>query len=963
MTENKSLICRLASCQDLVPIQFQSSPVLVATGNNAVFTLQTISSIFSIAWIAPGGGTLGQWINNQAVLNPIAQYQGRVSISATQLTISSSQLSDAGIYMVTVTPLASTGLATNSRSVTLSVFVAVGAVNLVVPSLAIEGGNASLTCSWTSGTNTSVIWGKGSTNLPSDPRFVVNAGSLVISPVNRNDAGQYSCTVSNPVSSQTATASLTVYYGPDTPQVTRTSSNCVGGGEATIGQTVQLTCTSVSLPPALLSWQLNGVPLTSSQANSGTLNLQIFSTNQSGQYTCSASNSITIQTSQQQISLSVVSTCLSVGAVAGIVVACFVALVLIIVAIILIIRQRKADQRLRTVIGQQKHNLNERPTVLSAPQDGLDNRGFVSQADQPDPPVHNDNRLVRSKNQPTNDQQNNYNINMQTQNRATNTSAILSNGHLNADTFSHNANLHSSARLHDSQRNSDSNRRNADLSPQEGQQNPNILIQTGNTALGPHTVLINLSTLPQHQNATTQPQTVQVSLNAPQPLVPSGQPNQNTAHSNDQQTNTIQPERAKASHSNLHHVRGSRSSPQTRMDNVGNLAQPSHSSTTRNGQRRDQQVTNQTRSRRNTEETYPNEPTHRQSGRSLDSSDANTHPRQMPWDRMHGTPAYPNPQMDSSESENSTGESSSSQSVSQHSAPALRPARSPVDERVRNISRSSRRNFLRQLAHSAAQTRARADRSASTQIVQPNLIPEPRPDRLSRIPPQTITSQRHVPESAHVSVPQNQAVQMQAVQPTNLNNQAGPNQRQTAVHSNFRMLTQAALQQHNIQNQQTQAALGHPGAQSTPAQTLPALPINRAGQAAPVPPPVLRPEEFKTLPPARLPKPHAVMPVQVKRRPVGMHHGHRPHNVPMHARATHHNLHPANPHMHPNAQWQGKTQRNLKSQCGLCKRRLGKWMTHFYSLPRHSKERKDVSSLDEQLLGNDSNENVDVERF
>ncbi|XP_046733323.1 free fatty acid receptor 2-like [Silurus meridionalis] len=49
------------------------------------------------------------------------------------------------------------------------------------------------------------------------------------------------------------------------------------------------------------------------------------------------------------------------------------------------------------------------------------------------------------------------------------------------------------------------------------------------------------------------------------------------------------------------------------------------------------------------------------------------------------------------------------------------------------------------------------------------------------------------------------------------------------------MLTQAALQQHNIQNQQTQAALGHPGAQSTPAQTLPALPINRAGQAAPVP--------------------------------------------------------------------------------------------------------------------------------
>lgn len=82
---------------------------------------------------------------------------------------------------------------------------------MFVPSVTIEGGNASLTCSWTSGTNTSVTWGKGSTNLPSDPRFIINAGSLVISPVNRNDAGQYTCTVSNPVSSRTATASLTVY--------------------------------------------------------------------------------------------------------------------------------------------------------------------------------------------------------------------------------------------------------------------------------------------------------------------------------------------------------------------------------------------------------------------------------------------------------------------------------------------------------------------------------------------------------------------------------------------------------------------------------------------------------------------------------------------------------------------------------------------------------------------------------
>lgn len=117
-----SSVFPLTSCQDPVPIQFKSSPVQVATGNNAVFTVQTISSIFSITWLAPGGNTLGQWINNQAVLNPTAQYQGRVSISATQLTISSSQLSDAGNYTVTVTPFATTGLLTNSLSVTLLVY-------------------------------------------------------------------------------------------------------------------------------------------------------------------------------------------------------------------------------------------------------------------------------------------------------------------------------------------------------------------------------------------------------------------------------------------------------------------------------------------------------------------------------------------------------------------------------------------------------------------------------------------------------------------------------------------------------------------------------------------------------------------------------------------------------------------------------------------------------------------------
>ncbi|XP_060717430.1 uncharacterized protein si:dkeyp-97a10.3 [Tachysurus vachellii] len=910
----------LTSCQDPVPIQFQSSPVLAATGTNAVFTVQTISNIYSITWLTPGGGTLGQWINNQAVLNSIAQYQGRVSITATQLTISNTQLNDAGNYMVTVTPSGSTGLSTNSRSVTLSVFVAVGDVSLFVPSVTIEGGNASLTCSWTSGTNTSVTWGKGSTNLPSDPRFFINAGSLVISPVNRNDAGQYTCTVSNPVSSRTATASLTVYYGPDTPQVTRTSSGCVGGGDATIGQTVQLTCISVSLPPALLSWKFNGLPLTVSQANGGTLNLQVFSTNQSGQYTCIASNSITTQTSQQQISLNVVATCLSVGAVAGIVVACFVALVLIIVAIILILRQRNVDQRLRTVTEQRKENLNNRQTVLPAPQNGHDNPGFLGQGDQPDPPLHY-NRISRPKYQQTTNQHN-INNDLPIQNRTPNTSAVQPNGNLNTGVISNDANLNSNALLHNGQWNGSSNQHNRSVQ-QVGQQNPNILIQTGHAEPGPHTVLINLNTLPQHQNATTQPHTVQVSLSAPQP---SSGPNQNNMQYNDQQSNAVQQEPATTSHSNLHHVSGSHSNPQTRMDNILNTAQPANNSTLRNGQPRNQRITNQTRSRQNTDDTFNySAQTQTQLGRmlSVDYSDDDTHPRQMPWDRIHGTPQYPNPQMDSYESQNSTRQNSSLHSESEHTALDVRSWRSPVNEQVRSVSRASRRNFLRQLAHTTAQRRSRADRNMLRRVTQSNVINPPRAEHQSWTAPQNIASQRHGMNSMDVTAPvsQQQTVQIQPNQPTHLISQAGPDQRQAgplnAAIPNSVRLTQAALQQHTVQApnpfvnriHQTQSALQHPGTQSAPPQTVPARQIKRAGQAAPEPPPVLRPAEFKMLPRKHLNKPQSTSPVQVMRRPVVVHHGHRPPNMTRHARPTHNNLHKhqVNPHKHDRARWHGTT--------------------------------------------------------
>lgn len=88
---------------------------------------------------------------------------------------------------------------------------AVAGVSLIVPTVAIEGQNVSLSCTWTAGTQVTVQWGLNGAAVTASSRITISAGSLVINPASRSDAGTYTCTVSNPVSAQTATQSLTVY--------------------------------------------------------------------------------------------------------------------------------------------------------------------------------------------------------------------------------------------------------------------------------------------------------------------------------------------------------------------------------------------------------------------------------------------------------------------------------------------------------------------------------------------------------------------------------------------------------------------------------------------------------------------------------------------------------------------------------------------------------------------------------
>ncbi|XP_029593470.1 uncharacterized protein LOC115177106 isoform X1 [Salmo trutta] len=657
-----AVILSVTLSQDLVSIQFKSDPVLVQTGTDAVFTVVTVSQVFSITWGYPGGVTpLGLWVGGSAVLNTVTQYQGRVTITATQLRISSAQLGDAGNYTVQVDPSPTTGLAQNSRFIQLRVFDAVDGVTIFVPSVALEGGNVSVRCTWTKGTETSVMWGKGGSVLTSNSRVTIKGGDLVINPARREDAGVYTCTVANLVSAQTASKTLTVYYGPDTPVLSNDSpADCVGGGaDAVLGQTIRLTCVSDSLPPATFSWQYNNKSVASGQPDSGVFSLQTFSTNQSGQYKCVASNAVTGATSEQGTDLAIVGTCLSAGAVAGIVIGCVVALILIIIAIVLLVRWRRVDRR------QQATGQKRNPELMLTP---------------PEPPPPGTRTLGRGQHSvPPDGRENTH-----TPPRDTNT--LQHNGHANSNGFPHNAQHQNANSFPQNATTQDHNTFTHTAAPQNANtlntlpqmtqnhpNNPNILIQAGSTQVG-----VNLNTLPHNQeNSNAQLPTVHVNLNS--------YPTNGQQHNQQSQQQFTSPQDSTMQRSATN-VANSASALQVQNNNPQTFTQTGQSYTnprmkiglsypgdpsqvdhsdldtgpqvstgpvptgyTHGGRSHTLQrnANTQTYQMDQATDTQPrhSDPAAASSVPRDDSHatpSASSHRQQMPWDRLRGTPAYPN---------------------------------------------------------------------------------------------------------------------------------------------------------------------------------------------------------------------------------------------------------------------------------------------------------------------------------
>lgn len=84
-------------------------------------------------------------------------------------------------------------------------------MRLAVQSTAIEGENVVLQCSWSGGGQQSVTWRKDGVMLTEGSRIAISEGLLQISRLEREDVGEYSCTVATAETTETTRTQLTVH--------------------------------------------------------------------------------------------------------------------------------------------------------------------------------------------------------------------------------------------------------------------------------------------------------------------------------------------------------------------------------------------------------------------------------------------------------------------------------------------------------------------------------------------------------------------------------------------------------------------------------------------------------------------------------------------------------------------------------------------------------------------------------
>ncbi|XP_023815564.1 carcinoembryonic antigen-related cell adhesion molecule 5-like isoform X2 [Oryzias latipes] len=212
--------------------------------------------------------------------------------------------------------------ARNSSAVRFSVIEPLSGAQMTGPKPPLFAGNstANLSCQVSAGKVTETVWLRNNEPLSASPRVVFSSdmSSVAINPVQKDDNGNFVCKLKNPVSEEKAEYKLEVFYGPEEAAIK-------GVKEVDLEGTVLLNCSASSVPLSEFTWKLNGTAV-SEKSNVLTINKPKFE--DSGTYTCEARNPVTGKTVTFTHVLSVKAEIidgLSDGAIAGIVIACLLA--------------------------------------------------------------------------------------------------------------------------------------------------------------------------------------------------------------------------------------------------------------------------------------------------------------------------------------------------------------------------------------------------------------------------------------------------------------------------------------------------------------------------------------------------------------------------------------------------------------------------------------------------------------
>uniref|UniRef100_A0A671NJ98 Ig-like domain-containing protein n=1 Tax=Sinocyclocheilus anshuiensis TaxID=1608454 RepID=A0A671NJ98_9TELE len=298
-------------------LQF-SGPANGAVGGSVVFAPDNppSTSLFTVQWHF--GSTLILTAQSDST-TIVPTYSDRVSfdINTLALVLWNLRLEDSGIYRLTVVTSA---LDQHTGETSLQVFKNITNVRLIGPEeLLIEGESSANISSKGTGNITSVQWMKDNSPLSPSNSIIFSSDnrSVSISPVQRSDSGEYQCTYRNPVSSETATLNLTINYGPE--DVSIKAEDVVD-----LGVRVSLSCSANSEPAASFSWKINE---TDTNVTTDTFIIDETDFTHSGDYICTAWNSVTKRSASQKHALLVKEGGggLTSGAIAGIVIGVLVA--------------------------------------------------------------------------------------------------------------------------------------------------------------------------------------------------------------------------------------------------------------------------------------------------------------------------------------------------------------------------------------------------------------------------------------------------------------------------------------------------------------------------------------------------------------------------------------------------------------------------------------------------------------